>query len=428
MAALHRAAAARRQPKIGTAAKQPFKKWFGDWQHDPENASKIVDSSGRPQQSYNYSKVVDEDGRWTSGGGSGASSGESAPTDGSGSQAATHAIASEAHTPPPPGKAFKPDVEADQNGDGITDAARVGVPAMSVPPPPKEIPRLPNLTDHEREVENDFATYFEKDPDGAAAAMVTNVLAIAKEKSDVPTFGTDDAKLQYAGWAGKGLAPEDRATNRATLNCALHQTANAITKRAFVQYLDTLPEGSKVLVTCGGCGAGKGYSLKSNADVKAMKDSSQAVWDSAGDQNATENPWIQKECEARGLTATYLYVHADPEKQWADPKMGVVQRASNPDDGRMVDAKVFADSYAIGAKNMAAFYLANKENKSAAFVFMDNTTQPKPSRIDGVPQSDLTIDREALTALAMKVIADRKEIPARVARGATVGARIWKGE
>lgn len=26
----------------------PFKKWFGDWEHDPRNASKILDSNGEP--------------------------------------------------------------------------------------------------------------------------------------------------------------------------------------------------------------------------------------------------------------------------------------------------------------------------------------------------------------------------------------------
>ena len=25
-----------------------FKKWFGDWENDPENASKVVDSNGEP--------------------------------------------------------------------------------------------------------------------------------------------------------------------------------------------------------------------------------------------------------------------------------------------------------------------------------------------------------------------------------------------
>ena len=41
--------------------------------------------------------------------------------------------------------------------------------------------------------------------------------------------------------------------------------------------------------------SGKGYSLDNTPEAVAMKKESKAVWDSAGDQNATENPWIQQE-------------------------------------------------------------------------------------------------------------------------------------
>ena len=60
------------------------------------------------------------------------------------SKPGTVGIVAEAGTAPPPGKAHKVDVEADHNKDGVTDAARVGVAAMSVPPPPA-IGRMPNL-------------------------------------------------------------------------------------------------------------------------------------------------------------------------------------------------------------------------------------------------------------------------------------------
>ena len=32
-----------------------FKKWFGDWEKDPENASKVVDENGEPLVVYHYS-------------------------------------------------------------------------------------------------------------------------------------------------------------------------------------------------------------------------------------------------------------------------------------------------------------------------------------------------------------------------------------
>jgi HK97 family phage portal protein len=317
-----------------------------------------------------------------------------------------------------PAPCHEPNVQKDSNGDGVTDVARVGVPANEVPPPPK-VGRLPNLNEHERAVESSFAEAFEKNPDQVAAQY--RELEVAR--GNPPTFGTDDAKQLTEAWNHPD--PEIRAENRATLNTALHQTANAVAKRAFLQHLDTLEPGDEVLVTVGGCGAGKGYALKNVPEAMEMRNGSKAVWDSAGDQNATENPWIQSEAEARGLRVNYVYVHADPETQWADPNRGVVARAANPSDGRMVDAKVFADSYAIGARNHQAFYESNRDNPSARFSFLDNTGAP--SRIDGIPQSALNLDSGRLAAFAERTVA-RANVPPRVKSGALAGKRIWRSK
>jgi hypothetical protein len=308
------------------------------------------------------------------------------------------------------------DVTSDKNKDGVTDAARVGVPAMEVPPPPN-VGRVPNLTPHERSVEDAFMKHFQSDPDGVSSQF----LKLVKSMGDPPTFGTDDAKCLTDAWSHPD--PDTRAQNRATLNVALHQTANAIAKRAFVQHLDTLSEGDEILVTVGGCGAGKGFALKNNPDALEMKSKAKAVWDSAGDQNATENPWILKEAEDRGLRVNYVYVHADPKVQWADPDRGVVKRAADPKDGRMVDAMVFADSYAIGAKNHHAFHQANKDNPSASFVFLDNTGKPK--QIPGVPKEALELDSASLAEFAQSKVKE-SSAPERVKSGALVGTRIWK--
>lgn len=61
----------------------------------------------------------------------------------------------------PPGKAYDPDPRADKDKDGITDAARVGI-CGTCTAPPSDIPRLPNLTADERDVEARFADAFEK--------------------------------------------------------------------------------------------------------------------------------------------------------------------------------------------------------------------------------------------------------------------------
>jgi HK97 family phage portal protein len=308
------------------------------------------------------------------------------------------------------------DVTSDKNKDGVTDAARVGVPAMEVPPPPN-VSRVPNLTPHERSVEDAFMKHFQSDPDGVSSQF----LELVKGMGDPPTFGTDDAKCLTDAWSHPD--PDTRAQNRATLNVALHQTANAIAKRAFVQHLDTLSKGDEILVTVGGCGAGKGFALKNNPDALAMKSKAAAVWDSAGDQNATENPWVLKEAEERGLKVNFVFVHADPKVQWADPDRGVVKRAADPKDGRMVDAMVFADSYAIGAKNHHAFHQANKDNPSASFVFLDNTGKPK--QIPGVPKEALELDSSSLAEFAQSKVKE-SSAPERVKSGALVGTRIWK--
>lgn len=312
-------------------------------------------------------------------------------------------------------------VQGDADGDGVTDAARVGVNAHEVPPPPP-VPRLPNLTPIERQAESDFINAYEKDPDGMAKNLLEVIKKSTKEGEPL-TFGTDDAKVLVDKWSDP--PPETRAHNRATLNAPLHQTANAVTKRAFLQHLDTLKPGDEVLVTVGGCGSGKGYALNNIPDALKMKKQAKAVWDSAGDQNATENPWIQKELEKRGLKGSYVYVHANPKIQWADPQRGVVKRAADPKDGRMVDAKIFADSYSVGAKNHQAFYQANKTNPNAKFVFLDNTGQPR--QLKRIPPYALVINSKDLAKFAVAEL-DNLDVPGYIKQGATIGERIWAND
>jgi hypothetical protein len=323
------------------------------------------------------------------------------------SDGATNRVAGEPTTPcPAPCKS------------SIEGGSRVGVDADSVPPPPG-IGRLPNLTHHERKVESEFADGYEKDPQGYADKYRDLVMQTTKP-GDPPTFETDGAKNLAGVWNNPDLNVQ--CQNRATLNTALHGTANAIAKRAFLDHLDTMNKGENVLVTNGGCGSGKGYSLKNVPEALAEKTRSKAVWDSAGDQNSSENAWVQRECERRGLTATYVHVTADPIKQWADPERGVVKRASDPKDGRMVDAKVYADSYTKGTENMRKFYESNKDNPSAKFVFLDARGH-KPVKVDSLPHVEMPSSPQ-LAAFASTTAAN-SGAPAHIIRGATLGARIW---
>lgn len=310
---------------------------------------------------------------------------------------------------------YKPDVDKTDK-DGITLAARVGLAGKDVPPPPG-IPRLANLTKEEQEVQDSFANDFEQ----KSEEMTNDFLDIVKSGKKPPTFGTDDAKILSAAWSGD--EGEDRSSRRALFNTALHQTANAIAKRAFMKHLDSMEKGQSILVTVGGCGAGKGYSLKNVPVAQEAASKCHAVWDSAGDQNATENPWIQEEAEKRGLNVTYVFVNADPEVSWADPARGAIKRANDPKDGRMVDAYVFADSYAIGAKNHAAFADANKDNPNAAFLYIDSAGKA-PTLVDKMPESALKFDRKKLASFALDAL-DKSDAPAAIKEGGSVGKRIW---
>ncbi len=389
----------------------PVKVKEGETLMDPE--------TGQPVGNYNPAQPRGPDGKWASSGG-GASGKGKKPPKGMGLLSGGGGISKEP-TANPDCCLYDPDVEeTDENG--ITKAAKVGVPAGDIPPPPK-VGRLPNLTDAERQVEEDFAKAYEADPDGMASKF-RDLLVKSTKPGEAVTFGTDDSKVLSDKWSHPDLSLEERSANRAMYNLSLHQTANAITKRAFVQHLDTLPAGSEIMVTVGGCGAGKGYALKMVPQAGEVKKRSQVVWDSAGDQNATENPWIQKEAEARGLKVNYVYVHADPYTQWAHPERGVVKRAQDPNDGRMVDAKVFADSYGLGARNHQAFFEANKENKNATFTFLKNGNPPEA--LSGVPKEALAVDRHDLARFAVKAVNDNTSIPSHVRRGATIGTRIWQ--
>ena len=327
-------------------------------------------------------------------------------------------------TPPPPGKEFLPDVDKIDGKTGVTESARVGVPGMSVPPPP-DIGRMPNLTENEREVESSFIEAFQADPDGMANKYL-DILKRDTKPGDPLTFETDGAKCLHIAWEDPEIDLEQRSVNRATLNVPLHQTANAIAKNAFLNYLDTLKKGDEILVTVGGCGAGKGHCLKMIPETVAMKKRCKVVWDSAGDQNATENPWIQQEAERRGLKVNYLYVQADPMVSWADPGRGVIKRAGDPKDGRMVPIRVYADSYAIGARNHQAFFEGNKKNPNANFVFLENTPQGV-KMIPGIPSDALKMSSRMLCRFAAEALT-KSDASAHIRRGALIGDRIWGEE
>lgn len=405
------------------------------------------------------------------------------------------------HDPPPAGEKlakangplYMPDPTAVDPRTGVPCCARVGLPAMMVPPPPKKIPRLPNLTDKEREVEDRFASAYENDPDGvvgdydkgrnhlvgyeakgsieqmtkaseaAKAAGLKAKLKVDEAKGtaelkvngereqldpfmkdnslkgspvyeigDAPhIFNTDDVKLLSPDYNPQGVSEQDNKNAKGFYNSAVFQTANAIAKKAFLKHLDEvvakLPDGDSkktVLVTSGGCAAGKGYALKNIPETAGMLDSVGAVWDAAGELNGVENPWILEECRKRGIKPIFAFIHADPVNTWENPERGVVERAGKV--GRMVDARAFADSYALGAQNFKKFMDKHIEDPNVDFHIIDNATGGKPSPLQQMPEKALNQDGEKIYQRAVQVVEEREnKLSAGVVRGALAGGRIW---
>jgi len=311
-------------------------------------------------------------------------------------------------------------------------AARVGIPGEAVLPPPK-LPRLKNLRDDEKHVESLINDLVE----GHTAESAREFSEIAK--ADNWVFETDAGKSLMPQWTRPDLAPDERgkpvhperAEFRGKYNAVLHQAANAIVKKAFLSRLDEIakmPEGErKVLVTSGGVAAGKGSILAAKPE---LKQSVAATWDAAGEQNGTENEWVMQECKKRGIKPTFVFVAADPKVSWP----GVIDRALKI--GRMVDAQLFADSYAIGAKNFSEFH--DKYKDDADFIFGERRNRPKaevdagkdPVEViigDSMPESALKLDAQDIYEYASKYIDDhKKDIPDYVYDGGTIGRRAWK--
>jgi hypothetical protein len=363
---------------------------------------------------YSDDQPRDDAGRWSDGGG-----GASLASD-----AKMIAIANEPTTPVPVGKRTTASEPTER-------ASRVGVAGDEIPPPPP-VPCLPNLTPDERQVEGDFVSAYEADPDGMAQRLIEEMAA--GRIGDAPNvFSTDESKMLNPAWKGtvdeNGKLSEETKDFRARYNTMLQQTANALAKRAFLAYLDEkvkdLPEDQRsILVTSGGVAAGKGFALENIPEAKGAASMAAAVWDAAGEQNGTENDWILKEATARGITVTYAYVNADPVETWENEKRGVIERAEKK--GRMVDARAYADSYAYGATNFQSFQERNKDNPLAKFLIIDNRGTPK--LVSSIPKEAFSLSSSTIYNRALRAVnAKGTKVRASIRRGAAAGLRIWPG-
>src|SRR5690606_6230971 len=159
-----------------------------------------------------------------------------------------------------------------------------------------------------------------RDPKAMAREYLDMVMS-GRTDAEAKNFATDDAKLLSPDYnpptSGDPDSAEAALAARGLHNIAVHQTANAVAKQAFTMRLDQVAAdqgGSKtILVTAGGVGAGKSYSIENNPQALELKNRAAAVWDSAGEQNSTELPWVIAEAKKRGLEVAVVYVHRRPD-------------------------------------------------------------------------------------------------------------------
>jgi hypothetical protein len=344
------------------------------------------------------------------------------------------AVEAKAETvPPPPGsRVHTADPYADSNGDGITDTARVGVPGNEVP---ETIWRMPNLTPGQREAETRFASAYEADPDGMAKQVIAKVVGEAGEDK-APVFETDAMKEFSADFGSKS---EKRLNN-----LALHQTANALAKRAFSSYLGSMaddPEqaGGTVLITAGGVGAGKSYAIdklaESDETMQQAVSSEVARFDAAGEACSSEVPWAIEQAKASGFKPVVVFVDRDPSKAMSekvpdgDGENGFLHRGILPRSemkGRMVDAYSIADSYTVGPRNFQAVADNYAEDEDVGIMIVNNDAK-QPQLVAGIDPSHLAIEPKDLRAQVVGAIQDygNQEM---IESGVHTPQRVWGGD
>jgi len=152
------------------------------------------------------------------------------------------------------------------------------------------IPRWGALSEKERMHESKFANAVE----AKLPAFVDEFLAMSKS-GETYKFEVDGAKKLYGAY-GKAMDVKDTANGgissdqmevRATANHALHPTAVAIARLAFLKHIDTMQPGEQIFVTNGGCASGKG-SLFGVAAHEQGKNPFGAVGEAAGGRCAQE--------------------------------------------------------------------------------------------------------------------------------------------
>lgn len=196
------------------------------------------------------------------------------------------------------------------------------------------------------------------------------------------------------------LSPEYRA-NR-TLSANVHEPASSFIKQYYAQKLaEPAKEGSYVLFTGGGTGAGKTTSLKSA--LPQMAEKADLIYDTNMNTLASADKKIQQALES-GRNVNIVYTYRDPVEAL---KQGALTRAMRMKEelgtGRTVPLSEHMKTH-IGSRDVIE-ELAKKysDNPKVSIGVVDNSLgqgMARPSTLDQIPRLDAkALDKQLKQAL-----------------------------
>lgn len=144
-----------------------------------------------------------------------------------------------------------------------------------------------------------------------------------------------------------------------------HDRATEITEKIFQQDLNTLKPGDKYLFTAGASGTGKTRAMSQYPDIKSNI--------KAGlDSNFSSNRALRRLGEVidKGADPSIVFVYRDPIEAWDN---GVLRRAANPDNRRVVPAPIFIDNLTDSPKKVLEAH--NKYGDKVKIQVLDNSRE-----------------------------------------------------
>ncbi len=321
---------------------------------------------------------------------------------------------------------------------------------------PFVVHQIPNLNPTERIIEKEFASAFQAHPRRMVREFIKmvrrgggNVIEPDNAKLLCPRFARPDlmaqiaesqAQIQSLNGLGTAVAAAEIERleltiakakteikrSRAESNIPTHMTATAIARLTLVQMLEDLANDKSIpadqktlLITGGGCAAGKGTSLtKAGELVPAVKTAS-LVYDTDGETSGVFNEFVLAECRKHGIKPTFLYVHADPVQAWDR----VYSRADQV--GRMVSEEPFLDSHVDSPRNFNEFFLRHRRDKDVTFVIIDNSKGGAPELVNELPASALRYNRDELRHV-IRQKTDTANVDPHAQKIAQRSRRIWE--